>query len=187
MKKYYFLLVIVLLVSSLVACGSKLDNQNEETNSAENQVEKDETTTEDKEHDERTAIAKFVPEAKDAYSELTTLDERYEELSGVFEANEMNNFEFAAFLRDEIIPTNAKIIAIIEGIDAPNEQTEEIHDLLIMIVTNQQTAFSEALTAIEAGDSSKTFAEMDVLAKVKEDENEFVQEMEKLVDAYQIR
>lgn len=189
MKKYSFLLIIFLLTVSLVACGTKSEDDNKENDqSADDQTESDDILEDNNEDlaTDKNEVEQYVREAKDAYSELATLDERYAELSGVFEAKEMDDHEFAAFLHDEIIPANSKIVMKTEVIDSPNEQTGEIQDVLLSAIDKQQVTFSEVLATLESDDSSSISSADDVLNNVKLTEEKFVEKMKQLLIDYDL-
>lgn len=187
MKKLTLVIGVFLFTISLVACGSnsELNNANKDSSSSntEGPTEKDDVEIF---ADDKKEVATYIIEAKKLYSELMTLLERYEELKGVSVAGEIDNHEFGEFLNDEIIPTNSKLLEDVKTIYAPNEDTVKTNQLLMDAVNNQQTAFTEALFAIESGESIETTSAIERLDNSRKSADEFVKKIEQLLIEYNI-
>lgn len=189
MKKYKLLLFVALLTILSSACGTKPAVNEEDDNDFSDESIEVEKIKEDNPTSTETGVEQvndFINEAKEAYSDLRKISERYEELYHVFEAGEMDNLEFEEFLQDEIVPANQKLVKEIEAIHSPNEQTTEITRLLESAVNKQQLAFEKVLPAIESGDQLKTQETDKLLTQASESEKEFVIKVEQLSSDYAI-
>lgn len=183
MKKVPFLLFNFLIVLGLVACGS--DSANEDSSKAEaNVAEKDETSVNEPETNnlsDKSDVEAYLDEVREYYLELNVLGERWDELREASAAGEIDDYELGDIINDEIIPLNMELLEGIEDIYTANDEVADVNEILIEAIGNQQLAFTEILSAIETGDSSKITSANALLNDVRKGDREFSRGIEKLM------
>ncbi|PIC72487.1 hypothetical protein [Sporosarcina sp. P17b] len=193
MKKLIFLIVMMTSVIGLTACGSSSDNT--ETKKVDADVTPLETTTssagdkvevETNIPSDKAEVKSYLDEVKTSYIKLSDLGARWDELREASTTGEIDDYELGVLIQEEVLPANMALLEELEAIRTPNDETTEVNEILIEAIGNQQLAFTEILSAIETGDSSKITSANALLNDVRKNDREFGRKIEQLLSDYNL-
>lgn len=189
MKRITFLMATCFLSLTLVACGNNKD-ENGATDPSTTEGTKSEETTEVN-HDQdgtdaKAEVEEYLDEVRPVALDLTALGERWDEVRNYSANGEIDDIEFGNILYDEMIPLNMDLQERAENINTPNDRIADMNEIFIDMIGDQQLAFTEILSAIETGDSSKITSANALLNDVRKKEREYMRELEKLVEEYDV-
>ncbi|PIC59066.1 hypothetical protein CSV80_00655 [Sporosarcina sp. P12(2017)] len=193
MKKLIFLIVMMTSVIGLTACGSSSNNT--ETKKVDADVTPLETTTssagdkvevETNIPSDKAEVKSYLDEVKTSYIKLSDLGARWDELREASTTGEIDDYELGVLIQEEVLPANMALLEELEAIRTPNDETTEVNEILIEAIGNQQLAFTEILSAIETGDSSKITSANALLNDVRKNDREFGRKIEQLLSDYNL-
>lgn len=180
-------------VFGLTACGSGSNNgEPKETDANVTPIETATSSAEDKVEEEsnipsdKAEVKIYLDKVKVSYIKLSELGARWDELREASASGEIDDYEVGESIHEEVLPANMALLEELEAIRTPNDETTEANEILIEAIGNQQLAFTEILSAIETGDSSKITSANALLNDVRKTDREFGRKIEQLLSDYNL-
>lgn len=183
MKKLSFVLMFSLL---LAACGSEKDSTQGTENVKEDEVVETNAATNTESLEKEAEVLAYIEEVRLAYQELAELGAHWDELLQSSANGEINDYDLAVVVWEDIIPVNSELVTKIEGIIPPTDETVEANEILIDAVSKQHLAFTEIVSAVDTEDASKITSANEILNEVRKLDREFARKIEALVTKYDI-
>lgn len=189
MKRILFAFIALISIVILSACGTeKTDGDTKDPETTNVPIEKTNASTSEEESEaaDKKKVETYLNEVAISFVKLGELSERWNELRQSSADGEISDVELGEIISNEILPTNMNHLEELEAIPTTTEETTEINEMAIEFVGDQQLAFTEILSAIETGDSSKITSANAILNEVRKTERETVRKLESLVEKHGI-
>lgn len=190
MRKTALLFMTALFVLVLTACGTESESNpaDEEASADDKQEEptKEKGSSQSDDPGDKNETEKYLKEVLTISAEVDQLGLWWDEIRNASANGEIDDAELGIVIYEEVIPLNMELLERIEEINPPTEQTVEANETFIDMMGDQQLAFTEILSAIETGDSSKITSANSLLNDVRKSERELVRKLEAIIEEHDI-
>lgn len=170
MKK---ILVILLSLSLLSLWGCSNENK---------------TTATSKEQNDIRSISKedfnaYFEEINPILEEIGTTATKYEDIRSQSAEGKITDQEVLDTIYNELLPEQTTIQEEIEAV-MPKKEFRETHELLNQMIAKNQQAYTEILSVLQTGDTSKMTSANELLTEARKLERDFMYGLQDLADTY---